>query len=170
MDAVAEASGLALALKLDHQHPLYKALHDTIVTRYGRAFTEMQPLGRLPKEWSEFDDAELQKAHRMLMYYRHKNVSHTDIIKGRVILYPKGAKLEDGSVAPNMQYGVLFQAFAPNELIPVQKIAGNLAGRLMMEIDKQMTALYGEQGKRLTNITDLIAENELEQLRQAKHK
>ena len=45
MTAVAEASGLTLALKADQNHPLYRALHDTIVSSYGRAFTEMQPLG-----------------------------------------------------------------------------------------------------------------------------
>lgn len=89
MESVGEVSGLMLALKIDHTHHLYKPLHDAVVSSYGRAFTEMQPLGQLAKKWSKFEDEELKKTHRMLMYYRHKNVSHTDFIKGRVIIYPE---------------------------------------------------------------------------------
>lgn len=168
MESVAEASGLILTLKIDHTHKLYKPLHDAVVSSYGRAFTEMQPLGRLSKKWSKFDDNDLKKTHRMLMYYRHKNVSHTDFIKGRVVVYPKGAKMEDGRVAKNVQYSVLFQSFAQSELISVQKLAGNLAGRLMVEIDKLMTELYGEQGKNLMATTEIITNDELEQLRLGK--
>lgn len=168
MTAVAETSGLILALKIDHTHPLYKPLHDAVVSSYGRAFTEIQPLGRLSKIWSRFDNDELEKTHRMLMYYRNKNVGHTDFIKGRVVIYPKGAKLEDNSVAKNVQYSVLYQSFATTELIAIQKLAGNLAGRLIVEIDRLMTKLYGEQGKDLSDQTDLISEDELEQLRLAK--
>ena len=168
MTSVAEASGLMLALKIDHTHQLYKPLHDAVVASYGRAFTEIQPLGRLPKKWSKFSDDELKRTHTMLMYYRNKNVGHTDFIKGRVVIYPKGAKREDGSSAENVQYSVLFQAFAPTELIAVQKLAGNLAGRLMVEIDRSMTTLYGEQGKDLKVTTDLISEDELEQLQLAR--
>lgn len=170
MTAVAETSGLALALKIDHTHQLYEPLHDTIVSSYGRAFTEIQPLGYLPKKWSKFEDDELKNTHRMLMYYRNKNVGHTDFIKGRVVIYPKGAIREDGSVAKNVQYSVLFQSFAQTELIAVQKLVGNLAGRLIVEIDQLMTALYGKQGKDLKVISDLISEVELEQLRLAKKK
>jgi hypothetical protein len=165
MTAVAETSGLILALKIDHTHQLYKPLHDAVVSSYGRAFTEIQPLGRLPKRWSKFDSDELDKTHRMLMYYRNKNVGHTDFIKGRVVIYSKGAKLEDGSVAENVQYSVLFQSFAPTELIALQKLAGNLAGRLIVEIDILMTALYGERGENLKATTDLVSEEEIEQLR-----
>lgn len=167
MEAVAEASRLAMQLGADHTHPLYKALHDTIVSSYGRAFTEMRPLGRLAKEYSDFEDDELKRAHAMLMYYRHKNVSHTDVIKGRVVIYPKGAELGEGHVAPRPQYGVLMQSFAANELIAVQKVAGTVAGRLMAEIGKQMALLCGDEGKDLKDTTDLISEEELEQLRVA---
>lgn len=170
MDAVATASGLALAMKIDHTHQLYKPLHDAIVMNYGRAFTEMQPLGYLPKKWAKFDDDTLKKTHRMIMYYRNKNVGHTDLIKGRVVIYPKGAKLENGSIATNVQYSVLYQSFAPSELIAVQKLAGNLAGRLMVAIDRSMTAIYGEQGKDLKATTDLVSEEELEHLRKARRK
>lgn len=170
MTTVAEASGLALALKIDHTHQLYKPLHDTIVSSYGRAFTEMQPLGYLPKKWSKFNDDEFKKTHRMLMYYRNKNVGHTDFIKGRVVIYAKGSKREDGSIAKNVQYSVLFQSFAATELIAVQKLAGNVAGRLIVEIDRLMTQLYGEQGKELKITTDLVTGDELEYLRQAKRK
>lgn len=168
MEAVAKASGWAMALNIDHNHPLYRALHDTIVTSYGRAFTEIQPLGYLPKKWAEFDDDELKRTHEMLMYYRNKNVGHTDFISGRVVVYPKGAKIDNEHIAPNIQVGVLSQSFAANELIAVQKVAGNLAGRLMVEIDKQMTILYGDQGVNLKSTTDLITEDELEQLHLAR--
>lgn len=168
MNAVAEASGLILALKIDHTDQFYRPLHDTVVSSYGRAFTEIQPLGYLPKKWSKFDDDELKRVHHMLMYYRNKNVGHTDFIKGRVVIYPKGAKREDGGVAENVQYSVLLQSFAHTELIAVQKLAGNLAGRLMIEIDRLMTTLYGEQGKDLKATTDLVSEDELEQLRLAR--
>lgn len=164
MEAVAEASRLAMKLSADHTHPLYKALHDTIVSSYGRAFTEMRPLGRLDKKWSDFEHDELKRAHTMLMYYRHKNVSHTDVIKGRVVIYPKGAELGGGHIAPRPQYGVLMQSFAANELIAVQKVAGTVAGRLMVEIGKQMALLYGDEGKELKDTTDLISEEELERL------
>jgi hypothetical protein len=164
MESVAEASGLAIKLKVDHTHPLYKALHDAMVTSYGRAFTEMRPLGRLHKKWSEFEHDELKKAHAMLIYYRHKNVSHTDVIKGRVIIYPRGAKLDDTHIAPRTQYGVLMQSFAPSELTAVQKVAGTVAGKLMLEIDKQMALLYGNEGKDLKETTGLITPEELKQL------
>lgn len=164
MESVAEASRLAIQLKADHTHPLYKALHDAIVTSYGRAFTEMRPLGRLHKKWSEFEYDELKRVHTMLMYYRHKNVGHTDVIKGRVIIYPQGAELDEVHVAPRTQYGVLMQSFAPSELTAVQKVAGTVAGRLMLEIDKQMALLYGDEGKDLKETTDLITPEELKQL------
>jgi hypothetical protein len=168
MTSVAEASGLILASEIGHAHPLYKPLHDAIVSSYGRAFTEIRPLGRLPKKWLRFDNDEFSKTHHMLMYYRNKNVGHTDFIKGRVVVYPKGVKREDGSVSENVQYSVLFQSFAPNELIAVQKLAGNLAGRLIVEIDRLMASLYGDQGRSLRKTTDLISEDELEELRLAR--
>lgn len=164
MESVAEAARLIEKLGADHTHPLYKALHDAIVTSYGRAFTEMRPLGLLSKKWSEFKDDELNRAHAMLMYYRHKNVSHTDVIKGRVIIYPKGAKLDEENIAPRAQYGVLMQSFAPNELIAVQKVAGTLTGRLTLEIGRKMALLYGDEGKDLREVTDLVSEEELNQL------
>lgn len=168
MTAVAEASGLMLALKIDHTHQLYKPLHDTVVSSYGRAFTEMQPLGHLPNKWSKFDDGELKRVHRMLMYYRNKNVGHMDFVRGRVVVYPRNGKREDGGIAKNAQYSVLFQTFAPTELIPIQKLAGNLAGRLIVEIDRLMTAIYGDQGENLKTTTNLISEDELGQLQLAR--
>jgi hypothetical protein len=164
MDGVAEASGLALAMKIDHTHQLYKPLHDTIVSSYGRAFTEMRPLGKLSPEWSSFKDTEFEKTHRMLMYYRHKNVSHTEIIESRVLLYPKGARISKDVIAPGVQYGVLYQTFAASELIAVQKLAGNITGRLIVEIEKLMKTIYGEKGINIANITDVITKTELAQL------
>lgn len=164
MESVAEASRLALQLNADHTHPLYKALHDAMVTSYGRAFTEMRPLGYLNKKWSDFKDDDLKKTHVMLMYLRHKNVSHTDVIKGRVILYPKGAKLNKYTVAPGVQYSVLMQSFAAIELAAVQKVAGTVAGRLMAEINKRIAFLYGDEAVGLKAATDLLTEKELEEL------
>ncbi|NCU29448.1 hypothetical protein EOL73_02845 [Candidatus Saccharibacteria bacterium] len=170
MDGVAEASGLALAMKIDHTHPLYKPLHDTIVSSYGRAFTEMRPLGKLSPKWFRFGDTELEKAHEMLMYYRHKNVSHTEVIESRVLLYPKGAKISKNITATNVQYGVLYQTFAPSELIAVQKLAGNIAGRLIAEIERLMHIIYGENGIYLSEITDVITDTELAQLEASRKK
>lgn len=168
MNSVAEAAGIAVALKADHNHPLYKVLHDNIVTSYGRAFTEMKPLGTLPAKWAKFDDKEHQEAHDMLMYHRNKSVGHTDYIKGKIVLFPKGSKRTDGHTTDRVQYEVLTQSFAPNAYIPIQKLAGNLAGRLDIEISKQMTTLYGEEGKDLIDITELITEEDLIELSQGK--
>jgi hypothetical protein len=168
MDSVAEVSGLALALDIDHTHNLYKPLHDTIVSSYGRAFTEMRPLGKLSAKWSNFSDIELQATHKMLMYYRHKNVSHTEIIESRIQVYPKGATLSENVTTTNVQYGVLYQTFAPSELLNVQKLAGNITGRLLVEIERLMEILYGKNGIRIKNITDIISKEELELLEKAR--
>jgi hypothetical protein len=170
MEAVAESSGLALALKIDHTHPLYKSLHDAVVISYGRAFTEMRPLGTLPDKWKKFDDINFQKTHQMLMYHRSKNVGHTDLINGRIRIYPVGSKLENGSIARNFHFSVLNQSFAPNELIAVQKLAGNITGRLLVEINNLFKELYGENGEQITGVSELFSQDELIELRQKKQK
>jgi hypothetical protein len=73
--------------------------------------------------------------------------------------------MDDESIARNVQYSVLFQSFGQSELLSVQKLAGNLAGRLMIEIDRIMTDLYGEQGKNLDATTEVVTDDELERLR-----
>ena len=133
MEAVVQASGIALVLEVDHTHVLYRSLHDEIVISYGRAFTEIRPLGKLPGIWSKFDNDSLTQTHKKLMYHRSKNVGHVDIIPGRIRLHPVGTLLENGRETENVNYTVLTQSipFSSDEMIAIRHLAGNLTGRLM---------------------------------------
>lgn len=166
MEVIHEASSIMLQSKLKYDDPLYKALHDTIISSYGRAFTEMQPLGSLPSKYKKLrGQQELKRVHAMLMYYRHKNVGHTDFVDGRIRVYPMGTKFESDAIAGMFSYSVLSQSFAPTEIINIQKTAGWIAGTLIHDISVLGRDVFGDSFEKLTVKQDLLSKEEVDLLR-----
>lgn len=168
IEEAAEATGLVIANKIDIDHPLYRPLHAAMVVAYGRAFSEMKPLWKIAPEWSRFEDESDQRTHDALMNQRNKMVGHADHIPNRIIVYPEGAVMENGEIAPRAQTEVLTNYIPPADFVYIQRVASKLVGRMEIEISNRMTKLYGEQGVNLKETLELISEDDIQALKAAR--
>jgi hypothetical protein len=165
MNSVADAIRTALTLKVDTNHDLFDTIHDSIVTSYGRAFVDMDPFGRISSKYEKFDDEEMVSTHRMLMDRRHRHVVHTDYIPNRIVFYPPGKERPDGSVSPRLQYEVMKNYFSHHAYQSILKLAGLQTGKMMADIEKGIKRIYGENGEKVVDITELITSDDIKLLK-----
>ena len=103
IDEVAQTAQTAIEMNVDVHHELYRPLHAAIMIAYGRAFAEMKPLGTIPSKWSKFTDADEQHTHDILIRQRNQFLGHSDYIPNKIIVYPTGAVMHGGDIAPRPQ-------------------------------------------------------------------
>lgn len=168
IEEAAITAGLVIGNAIDAHHPLYPPLHAAMVIAYGRAFSEMKPLWKIAPEWSQFDNPEDQRVHNALMNQRNTMVGHADHIPGKILVHPKGAVMEDGEVLTRVQTDIGTNYIPPEDFVYVQRTAGSLVGRMEIAISDQMTELYGEQGVNLQETIELITDDDIEILEEAK--
>ena len=164
IDEAAEAANLVFNMKMDYENPLYRPLHAAMVIAYGRAFSEMKPLGKISSKWEKFDDESDQRAHDALMRQRNTMVGHADHISERVMIYAEGDTMDNGELAPRAQTVVLTNYIPPDDFISILKMAGGLVARISMAMSDKMTELYGEEGVNLKKSFELITEDDLKKL------
>lgn len=165
MNSVAEFVQLALDSRVDTNHALFNAIHDSIISSYGRAFVDMDPFGRISSNYEKFDDKEMGAIHKMLIERRNKHVAHTDYIPGRVVFYPPGAKRPDSSISSRLQYEILVNYFSHHTFQSVLKLAGWQTGKMMADIEKSIKRIYGEDGEKVIDVTELVTPEEEKLLR-----
>lgn len=168
IDEAAMAAGLVIGNSIDIHHPLYRPLHAAMVVAYGRAFSEMRPLWKIASEWSQFENPEDQRIHDALMNQRNKMVGHADHIPNRILIHPKGTVMDDGEILERAQNDIATNYIPPEDFTYIQRVAGGLAGRMSIAISEQMTKLYGEEGANLHETIELINDDDIEALEQAR--
>lgn len=144
IDEAAESAKLVMDMKVDYNHALYRPLHAAMVIAYGRAFSEMKPLGKISSKWEKFEDRSDQRTHDTLMRQRNTMVGHSDHIAERVMIYAKGDIMDNGEVAPRAQTVVLTSYIPPDDFIHILRMAGGLVGRMSIALSNKMTELYGD--------------------------
>lgn len=160
-DSVTQALEVALLLinrGIDHNHELYRPLHDALVVNYGKAFSSMNPFGRIDKKWSAFNEKDSQLAHKRIMDQRNKSVGHRDFIPEGVMIYQIGEIMPGGDVADKVKNEILYKFIAPDDFDFVIKMASDLIDRLSLAISDQMKLLYGQQGELINGTLELITE------------
>lgn len=168
IDEAAMAAGLVIDNSIGIHHPLYRSLHAAMVVAYGRAFSEMKPLWKIAPEWSQFDNPEDQRVHNALMNQRNKMVGHADHIPNRVLVHPKGAVMDDGEILERVKNDIGANYIPPEDFTYIQRTAGGLVGRMSIAISEQMTELYGEEGVDLHETIELITNDDIEMLEEAR--
>lgn len=168
IDEAAITAGLVIGNDIDVFHPLYRPLHAAMVIAYGRAFSEMKPLWKIAPEWSQFDNPEDQRVHNALMHQRNTMVGHADHIPNRVLVHPKGAVMDDGEILARVQNDIGTNYIPPEDFTYVQRVAGGLVGRMSIAISDKMTELYGEEGVDLLETIELISDEDIRVLEEAR--
>jgi hypothetical protein len=164
IEEAAESAKLAMDTKVSHNNPLYRPLHAAMVIAYGRAFSEMKPLGKISSKWEKFKDPSDQRAHDAIMRQRNTMVGHADHIDERVMIYAEGDTMDNGEVAPRAQTVILTNYIPPDDFVYILKMAGGLVGRMSVALSNKMTELYGENGINLKDSFELITEDDLKEL------
>lgn len=168
IDEAAITAGLVIGNSIGIHHPLYRPLHAAMVVAYGRAFSEMKPLWKIAPEWGQFDNAEDQRVHDALMNQRNKMVGHADHIPNRILIHPIGAVMDDGEVLERVQNDIGTNYIPPEDFTYIQRTAGGLVGRMSIAISEQMTELYGEEGVDLHETVELITDDDIKALEEAR--
>ena len=165
VDEAAQTAQVAINMDIDPQHPLYRPLHTGIVIAYGRAFTEMKPLGTISSKWSKFSDADEQRIHDILMKQRNQFVGHSDHIPNKVIIYPKGVVMYGGEIAPRAQTEVLSNYINPARFNQILTLATDLRDRMAEHVSEILEKLYGPEGINLKETLELISEADISELK-----
>lgn len=162
-DAISQAHEVATIMidrGIDHESDLFRPLHDALVVNYGKAFSSMNPFGKIDKSWGVFSDTSSQLAHKRIIDQRNKNVGHRDFIPEGVMIYQKGAIMPGGDVAPRVQNEILHRFIAPDDIRFVRKMAADLIYHMSIAISDRMEELYGEEGVLIKGALELIAEKD----------
>ena len=165
MNSVAETIQLAIKYKVNANHELFNIMHDSIVTNYGRAFVKMNPFGQISSKYEKLEDREMADTHKMLMYSRHKHVAHTEYFPNRVVLYPSGTERFDDSIASVPQFEIKKTYFSHHAYQSILKLAGWQTGMLLFDIENRIRELYGKNGEKIVDVTELITPDDVNLLK-----
>jgi len=168
IDEAAEAAKVVFDKRMDHNDPLYRPLHAAMVIAYGRAFSAMNPFGKISPEWGRFQETSDQRAHDAIMRQRNTMVGHADYIPERVKIYAEGDIMENKKVAQRAQTVMLTNYIPPNDFVYILKMAGGLVARMSIALSDKMTEIYGEEGTNLKKSFELITEDDLKILEKAR--
>ena len=169
IDEVVQTAQTAIEMGVDVNHVLYHPLHAAIVIAYGRAFTEMKPLGTISSKWSKFTDKDEQHTHDILIKQRNQFVGHSDYIPNKVIIYPKGAVMYGGDIAPRPQTEILSNYIDPARFSNILTLATDLRDRMALNVSVTLEKLYGSEGVNLKETLELISEADISELKKPRH-
>jgi hypothetical protein len=123
-------------------HPLYYPLLEAIVISYARPFTPNDKLGQLKKKWGEFGDARFQEAHDKILRARNELVAHSDPFERKVQIKPPGAGKLGAIHSPELGFSICGYWFTVRDVDAFYHTAGDLATRLLAEVEKLLADLY----------------------------
>ena len=125
-------------------HPLYYPLLEAIVISYARPFTPNDTIGQLQKKWGDFSDPQLQQAHEKILRARNELVAHSDPFARNVKIEPPGARRIGGRIhSADVGFSIRGYWFTVKEVNMFYHAAGDLAARLLAEVEKLLADLYG---------------------------
>jgi hypothetical protein len=153
---------IEIAIKYDvrDNHELTFLVQNTVVSCYGRAFVEMKPFGAISSKWQKFKDPERARIHKNLMGQRHKNISHSDYLERKVLLFPDGFLTRGGSKVRGIAHGVKHELYNSQLNESMLKHCQQLRTSMNVKSSRLMKELYPE-GSILNQPEELITAEDL---------
>ena len=146
LEKVAAGQDSKNTVKVGLDNPLYLPLLEAIIISYARPFTDNDRLGVLPKQWSSFEDDQLDEAHKFILKYRNELVAHSDHTVRKIQIFspnanfgpmPKGKKMNGPGFGVSTFWIPLHRVQTFHRLCAVQ------GQRLITEAMKMLDELYG---------------------------
>ena len=124
-------------------HPLYYPLLEAIVISYARPFTQNNGLGQLVKKWGGFTNRRHKEAHEKIIRSRNELVAHSDPFVRKVKIEPPGVRKLGDIQSSEIGFSIRGYWFTIMEVEVFHDTARDLAARLLEEVEKNLTSLYG---------------------------
>jgi hypothetical protein len=124
-------------------HPLYYPLLEAIVISYARPFTPNDTIGQLKQKWGKFGNAQFQAAHDKILRARNELVAHSDPFARSVRIEPPGARKFGPIQSKEVGFSIRGYWFTVRDVNAFYHTAGDLAARLLAEVEKHLADLYG---------------------------
>jgi hypothetical protein len=146
LEKVAAGQDSKNTVKVGLDNPLYLPLLEAIIISYPRPFTDNDGLGVLSKQWSTFEDEQLDEAHKFILNYRNELVAHSDHTVRKIQIFspdanfgpmPKNKKIQGPGFAVSTFWIPLHRVETFHWLCAVQ------GQRLIDEAMKMLDELYG---------------------------
>ena len=124
-------------------HPLYRPLLEAIVISYTRPFTGSKTIGKLKQKWGKFGNPQFQAAHDKILGARNELVAHSDRFARSVKIEPPGARKFGTIQSKEVGFSIRGYWFTVRDVNAFYRTAGDLAARLLAEVEKLLADLYG---------------------------
>ena len=124
-------------------HPLYYPLLEAIVISYARPFTPNDTIGQLKQKWRKFGNPQFQAAHDKILRARKELVAHSDPFARSVSIVPPGTKKFGIIQSKEVGFSIRGYWFTVRDVNAFYHTAGDLAARLLAEVEKLLADLYG---------------------------